>query len=91
MHMLALVYLSKSFLPTKSHQSHAKEFIKDLENIVNEKPEYARDCDIDNVKWNDIKETLKAMWRKYQKDNRKQKALYEEFLAYSKIIFNSYE
>ena len=36
-----------------------------LESIIIES------CQLDYVTWNDIKETLKAMWRKYHKPNRK--------------------
>ena len=91
MHILPLVYLSKSFLPIQSHQPCKKEFIVHLENIVMEKPDYARDSEIEDVQWNDVKETLKAMWRKFHKGNAKQRTCYQHFLVYSKIIYKSYE
>ena len=58
-----------------------------------ENPEYAWDCGIDNVKWHEIRDILKAMWRKFQdnKDNRKQKERYQHLLAYSQIIYKSYQ
>ena len=35
-----------------------------LQTIAFEKPEYAGDCGIEDIKWIDIKGTLKVMWRK---------------------------
>ena len=74
MYILGLVYLSKLFLPNKAHQLHRKPFMGHLESIIIKNPEFATDCQLDDVEWNDIKETLKAMWRKFHKPNRKKKA-----------------
>ena len=59
MHILALVYASKSYLLIKAHQPHGKEFMVHLGDIVAEKLEYARDCDIEDRKWVEIKTHLK--------------------------------
>ena len=72
MHILGLVYLSKSFLPNKAHQPHRKAFMEHLECIVIKNPEFAKDCQLDDIVWNDIKDILKAMWRKYYKSDRKE-------------------
>ena len=73
MHILALVYASKSFLAMKQ-QPHSKAFMAHLESIVTENPNYAQDCEIDDVKWADIQDTLKAMWRKFHKNDSKLKS-----------------
>ena len=80
MHILALVYAWKSFLPM-NHQPHSKAFMSHLESIITENPGYVRDCRIDDVKWTDIQGTLKAMWRKYHKGGTKMKSHYENFLS----------
>ena len=90
MHILALVYASKSFLPMESHQPHAKPFMAHLESIAIENPEYARDCGIEDVKWIDVRDILKAMWRKYHNPSKSLKKRYEEFLSYSKTVYRSY-
>ena len=74
MHILGLAYVSKSFLPNKAHQPHRKPFMEHLEFIVTENPEFAKDFQLDDIVWNDIKDILKAMWRKYHKSNKRKNA-----------------
>ena len=39
-HILALVYASKSFLPMQTHQPHGKAFMSHLETIAIQNPVY---------------------------------------------------
>ena len=92
MHILGFVYLPKSFLSNKSHQPHRKAFMDHLGSVIIENPEFGKDCQLDDVFWNDIKETLKAMWRKYHNNpSAKRRQQYNDFLAYSKTVFKSYQ
>ena len=54
-----------------------------LQTIALEKPEYAGDCGIDDIKWIDIKNTLKVMCRKYHKKDQKLKLQNQDFLAHT--------
>ena len=90
MHILALVYASKSFLLVESHQPHAKAFMGHLESIATENPEYARDCGIDDIKWIDVKDRLKAMWRKYHNPSKNLRKRCKDFLSYSKTVYRSH-
>ena len=47
MHILGLVYLSKSFLPNKAYQPHRRAFMDHLESIVIKNPEFAKDCQLE--------------------------------------------
>ena len=50
-----------------------------LQTIAFEKPEYAGDCGIEDIKWIDIKGTLKVMWRKQRKKCPKVKFTISQF------------
>ena len=92
MHILGFVYLSKSFLSNKSHQQHRKAFMDHLESVIIENPEFGKDCQLDDVFWNNVKETLKVMWRKYHNNpSAKRRQQYIDFLAYTKTVFKSYQ
>ena len=54
-----------------------------LQTIALEKPEYAGDCGIDDIKWIDIKNTLKVMCRKYHKKDQKLKLQNQDFLGHT--------
>ena len=54
-----------------------------LQTVAFEKPEYAGDCGIEDIKWIDVKDTLKVTWRKYHKKGQKLKLQYGNFLAHT--------
>ena len=61
MHILPLIFAFKSFLHIKPHQPYKKGFMEYLETIAVEKREYACGSRIKDIKWIDIKNTLKVI------------------------------
>ena len=91
MHILPLIFAFKSFLHIKLHQPYEKDFMAHLETIAVEKPKYACGSGIEDIKWIDIKNTLKVIWRKYHKKGQKLKLQDEVFLTHSQKVFKSYK
>ena len=91
MHILPLIFAFKSFLHIKPHQPYKKGFMEYLETIAVEKREYACGSGIEDIKWIDIKNTLKVIWRKYHKKGQKLKLQDEVFLTHSQKVFKSYK
>ena len=87
--MLALVFAFNKFIKNESHQPHSKDCMQKLAELGRENPDWEEKWKLGNLKWSEIANVTKAMWRKYNKESDGHKR-YEMFHSLSKTFYNHY-
>ena len=68
--ILAILFLARSEIMDTTHQPNKKEVWPQFVRVKWQKPVYTDKCIGDVNNRNDIKDILKAMWRKYRSEER---------------------
>ena len=68
MKILAILFLARNEIKDTTHQPNKTEVWPQFVRVKWQKPVYADKCISDVNNWNDMKDILKAMWRKYKSE-----------------------
>ena len=88
--LLAFIYTFDKFIKNPLHQPHSKECMQKLNDNFIENPTWAEKCNLKEIKFKNIQDLLKAMWRKYQKENDPKHVKYNFFLSLAKTFYKHY-
>ena len=86
---MAILYITRNEISKPNYQPHKKKVWSKFIKVKWQRPKYAETCGINEVKdWNGIKDTLKAMWRKYKCETDHDQ--FDYFLDEAAKIYSSY-
>ena len=88
MKILAPLFLARNEIKDTTHQPNKKEVWPQFVRVKWQKPVYADKCIGDVNNWNDIKDILKAMWRKYKSEENH--IQFERFLDEAAKLYKRY-
>ena len=83
--VLASVFAFNKFIKNESYQSHNKDCMQKLAELSRENPDWEEKYKLENLKWSEIANVTKAMWRKYHNESDGHKK-YEMFQSLSKTF-----
>ena len=64
------MYVARNFVKVTSHQPHREDFMSYLETLAFENPTWASDTGLDDMKWKETINVVKAMCKRYRSGKR---------------------